>query len=147
MKVTRIGFNARGSLSYPRHVFSRRFNVGTGITMALTRHQSSTTSRVKSAPWSQHPLKISNNTTIPSKANVSDSRTAYIALGSNLGDRVGWIEQACNEMVARGIKINRTSSLWESQPMYVLNQDTFVNGACEVSLCLCVVSCCSTYPI
>ncbi|KAK3390240.1 Dihydropteroate synthase-like protein [Podospora didyma] len=63
-------------------------------------------------------------------------RTAYIALGSNLGDRIGWIEQACNEMDARGIKVKRTSSLWETEPMYVLDQDRFVNGACEVETTL-----------
>lgn len=59
-------------------------------------------------------------------------RTAYIALGSNMGDRIGWIEKACNEMDARGIRVVRTSSLWETEPMYVLDQDRFVNGACEV---------------
>lgn len=74
----------------------------------------------------------------PSNAEKSRSlkmkRTAYIALGSNLGDRIGWIEKACNEMDARGIRVKRTSSLWETEPMYVLDQDRFVNGACEVSL-------------
>jgi 2-amino-4-hydroxy-6-hydroxymethyldihydropteridine diphosphokinase/dihydropteroate synthase len=59
-------------------------------------------------------------------------RTAYIALGSNMGDRIGWIEKACNEMDARGIRVARTSSLWETEPMYVLDQDRFVNGVCEV---------------
>ncbi|KAF6841508.1 folic acid synthesis protein [Colletotrichum musicola] len=58
--------------------------------------------------------------------------TAYIALGSNVGDRVSWIEKACAEMDRRGIKVKRTSSLWETEPMYVLDQDRFVNGACEV---------------
>lgn len=33
-----------------------------------------------------------------------------------------------------GIKILRTSSLWETDPMYVLEQDKFLNGVCEVSL-------------
>lgn len=61
-------------------------------------------------------------------------QTAYIALGSNLGDRVAMIEQACKEMDSRGIKVKRTSSLWETEPMYVLDQDRFVNGACEVCL-------------
>ncbi|KAK7423470.1 trifunctional dihydropteroate synthetase [Neonectria magnoliae] len=60
------------------------------------------------------------------------ARTAYIALGSNLGDRVAEIERACNEMDRRGIKVRRTSSLWETEPMYVKDQDRFVNGACEV---------------
>ncbi|WQF83532.1 Putative Pterin-binding domain, 7,8-Dihydro-6-hydroxymethylpterin-pyrophosphokinase, HPPK [Colletotrichum destructivum] len=59
-------------------------------------------------------------------------RTAYIALGSNLGDRVAWIERACAEMDCRNIKVKRTSSLWETEPMYVLKQDRFVNGVCEV---------------
>ncbi|KAJ4225367.1 trifunctional dihydropteroate synthetase [Fusarium solani] len=58
--------------------------------------------------------------------------TAYIALGSNMGDRVAEIERACNEMDRRGIKVKRTSSLWETEPMYVTDQDRFVNGACEV---------------
>ncbi|KAK4222091.1 Dihydropteroate synthase-like protein [Podospora fimiseda] len=63
-------------------------------------------------------------------------RMAYIALGSNLGDRIGWIEKACMEMDKRGIKVKRTSSLWETEPMYVLEQDRFVNGACEVETTL-----------
>lgn len=59
-------------------------------------------------------------------------RKAYIALGSNLGDRIAEIERACREMDARGITVTRTSSLWETEPMYVTDQDRFVNGACEV---------------
>lgn len=61
-------------------------------------------------------------------------RTAYVALGSNLGDRVAEIERACREMDARGVKVKRTSSLWETEPMYVVDQDRFLNGACEVRL-------------
>ena len=59
---------------------------------------------------------------------------AFIALGSNLGDRVAMIEQACKEMDQTGtIKVLRTSSLWETKAMYVLDQDKFVNGVCEVT--------------
>lgn len=64
----------------------------------------------------------------------SRKKKAYIALGSNLGDRVAEIEKACSEMDRRGIRVTRTSSLWETEPMYVLDQDAFLNGACEVSL-------------
>lgn len=50
-----------------------------------------------------------------------------------MGDRVAMIEQACKEMEKSGkIKIIRTSSLWETKAMYVVDQDNFVNGACEV---------------
>jgi 2-amino-4-hydroxy-6-hydroxymethyldihydropteridine diphosphokinase / dihydropteroate synthase len=58
---------------------------------------------------------------------------AFIALGSNMGDRVAMIEQACKEVDASNhVKILRTSSLYETKAMYVLDQDNFVNGACEV---------------
>ncbi|KAL7938203.1 Dihydropteroate synthase [Trichoderma chlorosporum] len=63
---------------------------------------------------------------------ASKTKTAYIALGSNLGDRISEIEKACNEMNRRGIRVKRTSSLWETEPMYVTDQDRFINGACEV---------------
>lgn len=53
-----------------------------------------------------------------------------------MGDRIAMIEQACNEMDARGICVKRTSSLWETEPMYVLEQGRFVNGACEVETSL-----------
>lgn len=57
---------------------------------------------------------------------------AYIALGSNLGDRIGWIEKACRRMTACGIHVARTSFLYETEAMYVENQTAFVNGVCEV---------------
>jgi 2-amino-4-hydroxy-6-hydroxymethyldihydropteridine diphosphokinase/dihydropteroate synthase len=51
-----------------------------------------------------------------------------------MGDKVALIEQACKEMEATGeVKILRTSSLYETRAMYVLDQDNFVNGACEVN--------------
>ena len=68
-----------------------------------------------------------------SKVVDEKKRRAFVALGSNMGDRVAMIEQACKEMEASGkIKILRTTSLWETKAMYVVDQDKFVNGACEV---------------
>jgi 2-amino-4-hydroxy-6-hydroxymethyldihydropteridine diphosphokinase/dihydropteroate synthase len=62
---------------------------------------------------------------------------AYVALGSNMGDRVAEIERACKMMESLGkVKILQTSSLYETKAMYVLDQDNFVNGACEVRLLL-----------
>jgi 2-amino-4-hydroxy-6-hydroxymethyldihydropteridine diphosphokinase/dihydropteroate synthase len=81
----------------------------------------------KPGPGIDLPARMSN-----SSPETPRRRTAYIALGSNMGDRIGWIEKACNEMDARGIKVKRTSNLWETEPMYVRDQDRFVNGACEV---------------
>lgn len=65
--------------------------------------------------------------------NSTKVHRAFIALGSNVGDRVGMIENACLEMDRVGIKVKRTSSLFETAPMYVLDQAPFMNGVCEVS--------------
>lgn len=56
-----------------------------------------------------------------------------VALGANIGDRIGNIEEACREMDRRDIRVVRTSLLYETEAMYVVNQDPFINGACEVS--------------
>lgn len=61
---------------------------------------------------------------------------AYIALGSNVGERVEMIEKACKEMERAHIRVKRTSSLFETAPMYVLDQDPFMNGVCEVETSL-----------
>lgn len=57
---------------------------------------------------------------------------AFIALGSNVGERFEMIEKACDEMERANIRVLRTSSLFETAPMYVLDQDPFINGVCEV---------------
>jgi 7,8-dihydro-6-hydroxymethylpterin-pyrophosphokinase (HPPK) len=104
--------------------------------MAPSRNYTTGVERVKVTPWPQ-PASASSNSganSSTSRVEIQTKRRAYIALGSNLGDRIGMIETACNEMSARGIEITRTSSLWETEPMYVLDQNNFVNGACEVGL-------------
>lgn len=88
-----------------------------------------------------HPRRFIQEPSQRSRRTISDvcdgahakKRNVYIALGSNMGNRVAMIEQACKEMEANGkMRIVRTSSLWESKAMYVLDQDNFVNGVCEV---------------
>lgn len=73
-------------------------------------------------------------TYVPSMNELASRKThrVFVALGSNLGDRIGTIEKACKEMERRGILIRRTSSLFETAPMYVTDQDPFINGVCEV---------------
>lgn len=63
---------------------------------------------------------------------IKASHRAFIALGSNVGERVEMIEKACLEMDRANIKVKRTSSLWETAPMYYLDQEPFLNGVCEV---------------
>jgi len=52
-----------------------------------------------------------------------------------MGDRIDMIEQACNLLDKHdSIKVIRTSGLWETKAMYVIDQADFLNGACEVGM-------------
>ena len=61
---------------------------------------------------------------------------AFIGVGSNLGKRVELIESACRELTRRGIPVLRTSALYETKPMYLEDQQQFLNGVLEVSTCV-----------
>ncbi|MCJ1393064.1 trifunctional dihydropteroate synthetase [Xylographa bjoerkii] len=57
----------------------------------------------------------------------------YIALGSNIGNRIGYLEAACRELSRAGIRVLRTSALYETKPMYVEDQNSFLNAVCQVN--------------
>ncbi|SHM81647.1 2-amino-4-hydroxy-6-hydroxymethyldihydropteridinediphosphokinase [Caldanaerovirga acetigignens] len=57
---------------------------------------------------------------------------AFIALGSNLGDRRRNIAEAVEKMKRRGIKIVKMSSIIETEPYGYKDQDKFLNAACLV---------------
>lgn len=72
-----------------------------------------------------------------SSASANDGRSnAYIALGSNLKNRIQNIETACSELDKAGLRVLRTSLLYETKPMYLEAQGSFINGACEVNTAL-----------
>ncbi|WFD32014.1 trifunctional dihydropteroate synthetase [Malassezia sp. CBS 17886] len=59
--------------------------------------------------------------------------SAALALGSNLGDRLAHIDTAVRLLDAHpAVQIVDTSFLYETTPMYYLDQPKFVNGACRV---------------
>ena len=58
--------------------------------------------------------------------------TAYIALGSNLGDRKANLEEAAKCVAAAGIKILKVSSWLETEPYGVTDQPMFMNGVMQV---------------
>ncbi|WWC58426.1 dihydropteroate synthase [Kwoniella dejecticola CBS 10117] len=59
-------------------------------------------------------------------------KRVFIAVGSNIGDRVANIHRAIKELESSGCEIVGTSRLYESEPMYVEDQDRFINGAIEL---------------
>ena len=79
----------------------------------------------------RHKYEQSQHSLLSSDPRSGRNR-AFLALGSNLGNRVEMIESAVQEMSDRGLTILRTSALYETKPMYLENQESFINGACEV---------------
>lgn len=63
--------------------------------------------------------------------------TAFIALGSNLGDKQDNLEQAIKQINASPQnKLVQTSKWYETEPVGYLNQDNFINGAIEIKTLL-----------
>ncbi len=55
----------------------------------------------------------------------------YIAFGSNIGDREANINNAF-EALKQKMKILKRSALYETKPMYIEEQDWFLNGVAKV---------------
>ncbi|KAJ9606957.1 trifunctional dihydropteroate synthetase [Cladophialophora chaetospira] len=62
----------------------------------------------------------------------SSARRSVVAFGSNLGDRIANIENALRLMREKGLRLLKLSSLYETKPMYYDDQDSFLNGVCQV---------------
>ncbi|AXF56620.1 2-amino-4-hydroxy-6-hydroxymethyldihydropteridine diphosphokinase [Salicibibacter kimchii] len=59
--------------------------------------------------------------------------TAYVALGSNMGDRAGYLQKALREMShEQAIRIGLVSSIYETEPVGVESQPYFLNMAIAV---------------
>lgn len=62
---------------------------------------------------------------------------AYLSLGSNLGDRVGYIQQAVSLLSANpNINIVATSSFYETEPWQMHSENWFVNAVIQISTTL-----------
>ncbi|ODV88429.1 hypothetical protein CANCADRAFT_146155 [Tortispora caseinolytica NRRL Y-17796] len=74
-----------------------------------------------------------------------ERHTAYLALGSNLGNRFENIKRALdtlkspdiaklldNTLTSGEINVTQVSALYETKPMYYLDQPTFVNGVARI---------------
>ena len=59
-------------------------------------------------------------------------QNAYVSLGSNLGDRAGYLLLAIRGMFAAGLDVIRLSSIYETQPVEYTDQPTFLNMVAEL---------------
>ena len=75
-----------------------------------------------------------NLATLPDKCSIPPGwHTAYIAFGSNVGDRLQFIETALKLLEENPlVKLTNVSSIFQSTPMYVKDQDKFLNGCIEI---------------
>jgi 2-amino-4-hydroxy-6-hydroxymethyldihydropteridine diphosphokinase len=57
---------------------------------------------------------------------------AYVALGSNLGDRAGNLLLAVRGMMEAAMVVTRVSSIYETQPISEVEQPLFLNMVAEI---------------
>ena len=63
--------------------------------------------------------------------------TAYIGLGSNLGDKRANIKKALELLgEAPGVQVKKVASFYKTAPLYVPKQDWFLNTAAEIETSL-----------
>ncbi|PBP18416.1 folic acid synthesis protein [Diplocarpon rosae] len=142
MKTFRAGGQLWGRFTWSGHICPRPSTafLKSVVPAHFNRYRSSSDGPAKSSEWTPYLLNPSKSTPsgssptplISKKLTKHDKHVVYIALGSNVGDRVKWIERACDKMEKGGLHITRTSGLWETEPMYVKDQDLFLNGVAEV---------------
>jgi 2-amino-4-hydroxy-6-hydroxymethyldihydropteridine diphosphokinase len=58
-------------------------------------------------------------------------KTIYLSLGSNMGDRARNIARAIEALGARGVRVTRQSSLYETEPVDVRGGGWFLNCVVE----------------
>ncbi len=62
---------------------------------------------------------------------------AYLSLGSNYGDRIGYVQQAASLLgTSEGVSIIRTSSFYETEPWGMVSDNWFVNAVVEIKTTL-----------
>lgn len=62
--------------------------------------------------------------------------TAYIGIGSNLGNREDNCERAIKLLIEKGITVTKRSSMIETEPWGVKDQPKFINMAIEIETSL-----------
>ena len=67
---------------------------------------------------------------------MSQPKTIYLSLGSNLGDRAAHISRAFELLEASGVRITHRSSLYATEPVGFAPQPWFLNCCAEAETSL-----------
>lgn len=60
--------------------------------------------------------------------------TAYVSIGSNLGDRAGNLLLAVRGLMEASFSVNKLSAIYETEPVGVESQTAFLNMVAEINL-------------
>lgn len=82
-----------------------------------------------------HGTKSSLLGVVPSSMTADNTTGVYLALGANLGDRRANIAAALGQL-APDVRVELVSSLYETEPAYVLDQPRFLNAVARVRTAL-----------
>ncbi|TIB78562.1 hypothetical protein E3Q23_00784 [Wallemia mellicola] len=81
--------------------------------------------------------RTSKDFNIIENVTASQATPVVLSFGSNLGNQKLNIQKALNLLESRGVaKVVDTSFLYQTKPMYVIDQPTFLNGVCKISTSL-----------
>lgn len=69
---------------------------------------------------------------ITSKEQESEMAIAYVALGSNLGDKKKNLQRALMLMMQQGVEVLQVSGYFATEPYGVTDQPQFLNAVCKV---------------
>jgi 2-amino-4-hydroxy-6-hydroxymethyldihydropteridine diphosphokinase len=68
---------------------------------------------------------------------IQATHDAYIALGSNLGDREGYLHTALKAIHGyKGLRLTGLSGIYQTAPVGYTDQDPFLNMVCRINLSL-----------
>ena len=62
---------------------------------------------------------------------MTQAKTIYLSLGSNLGDRAAQIARAVEALGAAGVRVTRQSSIYATEPVDFRTQNWFLNCVLE----------------
>ena len=66
--------------------------------------------------------------------SINNPNTAYVSLGSNLGDRAGNLLLGIRGILDAGHQVTRLSQIYETEPVETFPQPTFLNMVAELSV-------------